>query len=130
MKRNTEIGVCCAFNLNRPREDEFWRGKIYNRTDQLYLKSPGLEVGLTLELNPLLDNLAYVLQSNIGFRIFVLEPHNYPTEDMQPIIIGPNQEAFLSITPRRVVGDIAMLDIDAQSRGCYFFSEPTLIYNK
>lgn len=116
--------------MNRPTEDDFWRGKFYNRSDQLYVKTAGLEVGLTLEINPQLDDLAYVLQSNIGFRVFILESHNYPTEDMMPIIIGPNMEAFLSVTPRRVTGDTAMTDINAESRGCYFFTEPTLIYDK
>lgn len=85
-------------------------------------------MGLTLELNPMMHDVAYVLQSNIAFRVFVLEPHNYATEDMQPIILGPNMEAFLSVIPRKITGDRAMADIDAESRGCFFFEEPTLVY--
>lgn len=127
-KRRTEIGTCCAFNMNRPTEEEFWQGKIYNRSEQLFTKSSGLDMGLTLEIDPMLHDVAYVLQSNIAFRIFVLEAHNYPTEDMQPIILGPNMEAFLSVIPRKITGDSAMTDIDAESRGCFFFEEPTLVY--
>lgn len=126
--RKTEIGWCCAFNMKRPSEKEFWQGMIYNRSDQLYTRSSGLDMGLTLELNPMMHDVAYVLQSNIAFRVFVLEPHNYATEDMQPIILGPNMEAFLSVIPRKITGDRAMADIDAESRGCFFFEEPTLVY--
>lgn len=129
-RRRTEIGKCCAFNMNRPSQEEFWRGKIYNRSDQLYTKSSGLDMGLTLELRPHISDITYVLTSNIAFRVFILEPHNFPTDDMQPIIIGPNYEAFLSVIPRRIVGDRAMSDISAESRGCFFFDEPKLIYDR
>ena len=129
-KRKTDIGWCCAFNMNRPTEVEFWNGKVYNRSDQLYSKTSGVDMGLTVQLHPHLSDLAYVLQSNIAFRIFVLEPHNYPTEDLQPVIVGPNMEAFLNIMPKRIVGDRAMADISAQSRGCFFFDEPTLVYKR
>lgn len=87
-----------------------------------------MEVGLSLEINPNLDEITYVVQSNIGLRVYILEPHNFPTDDMQPIVIGPNMEAFLSIVPRRITGDPSMVDINAESRGCYFFQEPKLIY--
>lgn len=105
-------------------------GKVYNRSDQLFTKSAGLDMGLTVELRPHINDIAYVLQSNIGFRVFILEPHNYPTEDMQPIVIGPNYEAFLSVFPRRITGDKVMTDISAESRGCFFFEEPNLVYDR
>lgn len=124
------MGKCCAFNMNRPTEKEFWNGKIYNRSDQLYIKNAGQEAGLTLEIDPHLHDFMYVLQSNMAVRVFILEPHNYPTEDQQPVVMMPNMEIFLSIIPRRVTGDRTMLDIDAESRGCYFFAEPNLVYSK
>lgn len=127
-KRRTELGYCCAFNMNRPTQEQFWHGEVYNRSNQLYIKTSGMEVGLSLEINPNLEDITYVAQSNIGFRVYVLEPHNFPTEDLQPIVIEPNMETFLSIVPRRITSDPAMVDITADSRGCYFFQEPKLIY--
>ena len=116
--------------MNRPTEREFLQGKIYNISDQLYTRTSGVDMGLTVQLHPHLDDLGYVLQSNIGFRVFVVEPHNFPTEDLQPTIIGPNIESFLNVIPKRIVGDTAMRDIDAENRGCFFFDEPKLIYRR
>lgn len=116
--------------MNRPSEKDFIAGKIYNRSDQLYIKNSGVDMGLTLEIHPHIEDMSYVLNSNIAFRVFVMEPHNYPTEDMQPIIVGPNMEAFLSVIPRRITGDRVMADISAESRGCFFFDEPSLIYDR
>lgn len=116
--------------MKRPSETDFNNGKIYDSTDQLYTRSSGVDMGLTLEMKPHLDEVAYVLQSNVAFRVFILETHNYPTEDMQPIIIGPTFEAFLGVFPKRITGDRSMVDISAESRGCFFHDEPNLIYEK
>lgn len=124
------MGTCCAFNLNRPREVDFVEGKEFNRSHSMYLKSSGPAVGLTVQLDPLLDIEEYLLQSNSGFRVFVTENHNYPSEDMQPIMVEPNTEMFLSLWPKVISGDRTMWDLDANDRGCYFFTEPHLIYSK
>lgn len=129
-RRRTEIGICCAFNQNRPTESEFNQGVRYNHSKQLYIKSPGFENGLSVHLIPHINDSAYSIQSNMGIKVVILETQNFADDNLQPITVTPNLEMFLGIVPRKISGDETMRDVSAEVRGCYFFDEKDLIYKK
>lgn len=135
--RKTHIGRCCAFNYQRPTEEQFWE-MWKNKTTipppiPFYLKGVGIDMGLSVIINNDLTDYAFALNSNIASFIYVFDSLDFPDEESGATvqqILSPGQEMFISLHPQPVVGSDEMRDVPSSSRKCVFKNEERLVYDK
>lgn len=95
----------------------------------LYQASSGYYTGLSVMVDPQLEELAYSVSSNIAPIVFVFDPLDFP-DDISGTIsqryIEPGHEVFVSLFPEKIQGSISMNDVAASARGCVFDNEKNL----
>lgn len=95
----------------------------------MYLASSGYYTGLSILVDPQLEELAYSISSNIAPIVFVFDPLDFP-DDISGTIsqryIEPGHELFVSLFPEKIQGSISMNDVAAEARGCVFHNEKNL----
>ena len=126
----TEVGTCCGFNLVSRTESEIKNAVAFNASQHLYVKYPGFENGLTVELDPHIKEAGLTLQSNVAFRIYISDPLLFGIDSLQSFPIAINREIFYSVMPRMITGDESMKDVGPSVRGCYFVNEQDLVMSK
>lgn len=93
----------------------------------------GLDFGLIVLIDQQIDDYAYTMHSNVGTRIMVYDPRNFPDSTSGAIkekFIGRHEEMFLSIRPMPVNGSVAMKHYSKETRNCVFEDEIALMYKK
>lgn len=99
------------------------------RMTPMHLASSGYYTGLSILVDPQLEELSYSISSNIAPIVFVFDPLDFP-DDISGTIsqryIEPGHELFVSLFPEKIQGSISMNDVAAEARGCVFHNEKNL----
>ncbi|XP_077296666.1 sodium channel protein Nach-like [Arctopsyche grandis] len=109
--RLTSEGYCCAFNYNPKSTNE---GEHKN---PIYSKSPGVSNGLSVVLDPHLDDYVYPIHISQGFNIHVFYTHDYPDPYIGNTVvrfIPVDNSVFVNIAARttRSVPSVKQFSID------------------
>lgn len=95
----------------------------------MFVGSSGHSTGLSVIVDPQLEELAYSISSNIAPLVFVFDPLDFP-DDISGTIsqrcIEPGHELFVSLFPEKIQGSLSMNDVAADARGCVFNNEKNL----
>lgn len=91
-----------------------------------YLSGGGSAIGLSVLIEPHLEDISYSISSNIAPLIFVFDPLDFP-DDVSGALSGryldPGTELYISVIPEKFEGSMSMYDVPSQARGCLFQNE-------
>lgn len=135
--RRTYTGRCCAFNYLRPGASEFRRQNGFNHTvtfpEAAHIMHNGIGFGLDVLIDQQVDDYAFALHSNIGTRILVFSPMNFPDQTSGAIkekFLGVGEEMIMSLEPIPITGSDEIRTYDRLARRCVFDNEIRLTYEK
>lgn len=91
-----------------------------------YLSGGGSAIGLSVLIDPHMDDISYSISSNVAPVIFVFDPQDFP-DDVSGTIseryLDPGNELFISVIPEKFQGSMSMYDVPSRARGCLFQNE-------
>ncbi|XP_063242547.1 sodium channel protein Nach-like [Bacillus rossius redtenbacheri] len=88
----TDAGFCCSFNYHPP-------DKTASRDPLLHVNGAGYLAGVTMLMDPQLEDYYAALFSFYGLQVLVHAPTDYPEISARGIILAPQKEAFLQVPP-------------------------------
>ncbi|XP_003493499.1 sodium channel protein Nach-like [Bombus impatiens] len=122
----TKNGFCCIFNYiaesfgDAPKffkQEEF---KLY------YVGDIGIQNGLTVTMDPLLDDYFYTILPTIGWKVMIFDPYDYPDSgsgSVSDILLGPLTEKYVSLKAVGLYSTDNIRPYSMQKRGCIFPDE-------
>lgn len=135
--RRTYTGRCCAFNYLRPVASEIRRQTAFNHTVTLsegaHILHYGIGFGLDVVIDQQVDDYAFSLHSNIGTRILVFSPLNFPDQTSGAIkekFLGVGEEMIMTLEPIPITGSDEIRAYNRRARRCVFDDEIRLTYEK
>lgn len=93
----------------------------------------GIGFGLDVLIDQQVDDYAFALHSNIGTRILVFSPMNFPDQTSGAIkekFLGVGEEMIMSLEPIPITGSDEIRTYDRLARRCVFDNEIRLTYEK
>ncbi|XP_015594704.1 sodium channel protein Nach [Cephus cinctus] len=125
--RKTQDGYCCTFNYVRVT-DYFGKTKNQHQFDSsaVHPQVIGSSFGLTILLNPELDDYYYQTSFMKGFKILVSKPKDYPDRpsgSLTEIIISPRTEVWLNLEATTLYAVKSIRNYKPQKRKCLFENE-------
>lgn len=116
-------GICCAFNYHALSSE--------NSDEIHHTSSCGAQNGLTLLLNPEIDDYGGASSLFKGFEVFINDVATHPNErSSEKHFIPAQTEATLSITPSATYATEYLLSETIRVRRCYFKAERKLEFFK
>lgn len=135
--RRTHSGRCCAFNYVRPLASELRRQTVDNHgvtlNEGARILQHGVGFGLVVLIDQQVDDYAFALHSNVGTRVLVFAPLNFPDQTSgatKERFLGIGEEMIMCLQPMRITGSDDIRTYDRRSRRCVFDDEIPLIYKK
>ncbi|XP_032686205.1 sodium channel protein Nach-like isoform X2 [Odontomachus brunneus] len=131
--RKTQNGFCCTFNYAR-RNDGFGSAQNDVFTSQHIERSTniGSEYGLSILLNPHLDDSFYKILPMNGFKISVYDPLDYPdatSGNVREILVSPKMETYIDLDAIIFDSTENVQKYDIQERDCLFQTEHSKIFH-
>ncbi|XP_011872444.1 PREDICTED: sodium channel protein Nach-like [Vollenhovia emeryi] len=130
--RKTQDGYCCTFNYARESDDI----PVMNGTlESLYIHQIadlGIERGLTVVMDPLLDDYFSSILPIKGWKVIVFNPTDYPdmtTGGVTEIFATPLSETFVDITTTAFISTEIVHSFSRQKRNCIFSDEDSPMYS-
>ncbi|XP_049835641.1 pickpocket protein 28-like [Schistocerca gregaria] len=105
-RRKTDAGYCCSFNYESVRTN-----------------AAGLLSGLTVLLDPQLEDYQAATFSFYGFQVLVHSPVEFPDVIARGHIVKPSSEAFLQVTAEQTMSTDAVRRLSLQQRQCLYPNE-------
>ncbi|XP_046433667.1 sodium channel protein Nach-like isoform X2 [Neodiprion fabricii] len=127
--RKTQDGYCCTFNYVR-QNDEFIPASDYNKTEYqskvLRAIAPGVATGLTILIEPLLDDYYYTIPPGKGWKIIIFNAEDYPDNPSGGVIeqmISPSTETYLRLEAIVFFTPDEIISYPVRKRKCIFNTE-------
>ncbi|XP_066585154.1 sodium channel protein Nach-like [Prorops nasuta] len=125
--KTTRNGYCCTFNYGR-RDGAFGSAQrdIFASQRVERSKNTGPQFGLSILLNPQLEDYSFSILPSNGFQILIHSSLDYPdatSGSLQEILVSPKTENFVSLEAISVYAIPAVKDYDVLERDCFFSSE-------
>ncbi|XP_076220536.1 sodium channel protein Nach-like isoform X3 [Nomia melanderi] len=123
--RRTHNGFCCTFNYIPG-----YKQKQGNQEVKL-VKRVGLRYGLSVGLNPMLDDYFYSILPITGFKVTIFQPRDYPdvsSGGMSEFLLAPQTRKYVKL---RAVGQTSSHTIRSYplcQRKCLFHDEKRTIF--
>ncbi|XP_049805714.1 pickpocket protein 28-like [Schistocerca nitens] len=105
-RRKTDAGYCCSFNYEGVRTN-----------------AAGLLSGLTVLLDPQLEDYQAATFSFYGFQVLVHSPVEFPDVIARGHVVKPSSEAFLQVTAEQTMSTDAVRRLSLQQRQCLYPNE-------
>ncbi|CAK9830944.1 Sodium channel protein Nach [Anthophora retusa] len=121
----TQNGFCCTFNYITALEDRPKFAKI-PESEVYTVGSVGLFFGLTVSMEPFLDDYSYTIHPTTGWKVMIFDAFDFPDSgsgSVSEVLIGPSSEEFVEL---KVVGAYSTNSIRSypvEKRGCIFADE-------
>ncbi|XP_012234766.2 sodium channel protein Nach-like [Linepithema humile] len=129
--RKTQDGYCCTFNYAR-RNDCFGSAKdVFASQYVERIMNIGSEYGLSVLLNPQLDDYFYKILPINGFKISVYNPMNHPdatSGQVREVLISPKTETFIELDAIMFHTTEDVQKYDIRERNCLFKTEQSKIF--
>ncbi|XP_049863648.1 sodium channel protein Nach-like [Schistocerca gregaria] len=114
--QKSDSGFCCSFNYYPPDVDA-------DTNSYLRVNGAGYLTGLTMLMDPRLEDYYAALFSFYGVQVLVHSPQDYPDISARGLIIAPQKEAFLQITAESTYSTPAVRTLNIDQRQCLFEDE-------
>ncbi|XP_049946953.1 sodium channel protein Nach-like [Schistocerca serialis cubense] len=105
-RQKTDAGYCCSFNYESVRTN-----------------AAGLLSGVTVLLDPQLEDYQAATFSFYGFQVLVHSPVEFPDVIARGHIVKPASEAFLQVTAEQTMSTDAVRRLSLQQRQCLYPNE-------
>lgn len=115
----TYQGFCCSFNVLKPLSLSAVNKVQKTRKTQFF----GPDMGLSVILNPLIEQNAMTSVNSEGMKILINEHNLYPSERSIERMVPHRQESFVEIRPERTGCSSAVNSLPISDRGCVFENE-------
>ncbi|XP_073824107.1 pickpocket protein 11-like [Musca autumnalis] len=124
----TSTGMCCAFNshLNQFIIDK--RTNILTNEHVEYTTSCGSQTGLTVLINPELEDYHLTQRKVTGLKVFIRDAHDFTNTNGLENIITPDTVNYIQITPQQTHSTDYLTSLDLRSRRCYLANERRLFH--
>lgn len=86
----------------------------------------GYPTGLSVLLDPMVDDYYGTFFSGFGFRLLIHSAHNFPDENSETKVVTSTRESFVRINPESTYATNDIRRMDLKWRNCLFGSERTL----
>ncbi|XP_076635476.1 sodium channel protein Nach-like [Colletes latitarsis] len=126
--RKTQDGFCCTFNYAIKKDDRSLNNGVDLRLDPLKVENFGEDQGLSVLLEPLLDDYFYPIFPITGWKVMVFNPHDYPDMNSGGLIeIFVPLETYQNVELDAIVsyGTRNILPYSLEHRKCVFPEEMT-----
>lgn len=116
----TYQGFCCSFNIKKPFKavGKSAKKEIIRKT---HFFGPGR--GLSVILNPLVENNSLTTVNSEGMKILINEFDLFPSEKTIERMLPSQQETYVEIRPERTISSAAISALPISDRGCVFGDE-------
>ncbi|XP_018401441.1 PREDICTED: sodium channel protein Nach-like, partial [Cyphomyrmex costatus] len=124
--RKTQDGYCCTFNYVRESDDILELNHMINPRDQEQVKTLGIRNGLTIVMDPLLDDYFYSILPVKGWKVTVFNPTDYPdmtSGGVTEVIAMPQYETYLDVKATLFNSSQTVIHLPRDKRDCIFADE-------
>uniref|UniRef100_A0A1A9UYA5 Pickpocket protein 19 n=1 Tax=Glossina austeni TaxID=7395 RepID=A0A1A9UYA5_GLOAU len=123
----TLSGQCCSFNYYGEYKNNFPVKIRYQIPKRPYrVTGCGYTTGLTLMLDPMVDDYIANGISGYGFRLVIHDPYNMPDENAETKLVTSSTESFIRISPESTYATENVREMDVNLRNCLFSNERIL----
>ncbi|CAK9807097.1 Sodium channel protein Nach [Anthophora quadrimaculata] len=121
----TQNGFCCTFNYitaleDRPKFTKILESEVYT------VGNVGLHFGLTVSMEPLLDDYSYTIHPMSGWKVMIFDAFDFPDSgsgSVSEILIGPSSEEFVELKAVGAYSTNSIRSYPVEKRGCIFADE-------
>ncbi|XP_028050298.2 sodium channel protein Nach [Monomorium pharaonis] len=124
--RRTQDGYCCTFNYARENDDIPELNDTKNPIDQYKVMDLGIERGLTVVMDPLVNDYFYSVLPITGWKVILFNPTDYPdmtTGGVSEIFGTPLSETFVDVTMTGFLSADVIQSFPKTQRNCIFMNE-------
>ncbi|XP_011313623.1 sodium channel protein Nach-like, partial [Fopius arisanus] len=126
--RKTQNGFCCTFNYAREADDI---PSSADTNDYVKIRSkkigiPGVANGLTVILEPFVEDYLFPFLPTTGWMITIFNPGDYPDNTsggVSEAIVAPSSESFLELDVSSFYSENEIRSVSANRRKCMFTDE-------
>ncbi|KAG5312443.1 NACH protein, partial [Acromyrmex insinuator] len=130
--RKTQDGYCCTFNYVRESDDIPDLNNMIKLTrDQERVETLGIENGLSVLMDPLLDDNFYSILPFRGWKVTVFNPTDYPdmtSGGVTEVFAIPQYETYLNVEATLFSSSQTIINLPRNKRNC-LFSDETVFSN-
>ncbi|KAG5323177.1 NACH protein, partial [Pseudoatta argentina] len=130
--RKTQDGYCCTFNYVRESDDIPELNNMIKLTrDQERVENLGIEHGLSVIMDPLLDDNFYSILPIKGWKVTVFNPTDYPdttSGSVTEVFAMPEYETYLNVEATLFTSSQTIINLPRNKRKC-IFSDETVFSN-
>lgn len=127
-KIETSYGQCCSFNYKGLKKILTKRTDYVANNHVEYITSCGFKTGLSILLDPQLEDYQASLTLTPGFQILIHEAHDFPDTAAMKRIIRPSTFNKLHVLPQQTYATSYIARESLKRRKCYLPSERKLYY--
>ncbi|XP_070517513.1 sodium channel protein Nach-like [Cardiocondyla obscurior] len=123
--RKTQDGFCCTFNYARESDDILDMAYAI-QPDVHQVMDLGIERGLTVVMDPLLDDYFYSILPTVGWKVLVFNPTDFPdmtSGGVTEVLAMPLTETFLDVSATAFVSTKSVESFPREKRNCIFSDE-------
>ncbi|XP_077258876.1 sodium channel protein Nach [Temnothorax americanus] len=131
--RKTQDGYCCTFNYARESDDILELPDVIEPISVHHVDDLGIERGLTVVMDPLLDDYFYSILPIVGWKVLVFSPTDYPdmtSGGVTEILAMPLSETYLDVTATAFISTQIIRNFPREKRNCIFDDEETMYKEK
>ncbi|XP_071629455.1 sodium channel protein Nach isoform X2 [Temnothorax longispinosus] len=131
--RKTQDGYCCTFNYARESDDILELPDVIESIPVHHVDDLGIERGLTVVMDPLLDDYFYSILPIVGWKVLVFNPTDYPdmtSGGVTELLAMPLSETYVDVTTTAFVSTQIIRDFPREKRNCIFDDEETMYKEK
>lgn len=124
----TSYGTCCSFNSLLLTENTNKRTDFEANDDVEYTTSCGPETGLTVLLNPDLEDYHLASRKVAGMQVYVQDAYDFTDSNALQSLITPKSVNYIGIKPQQTRATDYITSLDLRSRRCYLPKERKLFH--
>ncbi|CAK9800136.1 Sodium channel protein Nach [Anthophora plagiata] len=121
----TQNGFCCTFNYVTKLEDRPKFTKI-REPEVRMAGNVGLYFGLTVSMEPLLDDYSYSIHPMNGWKVMIFNPFDFPDSNsgsVSEVLVRPSSEEFVELKAVGMYSTNSIRSYSIEKRGCIFPDE-------
>uniref|UniRef100_A0A1I8PF91 Sodium channel protein Nach n=1 Tax=Stomoxys calcitrans TaxID=35570 RepID=A0A1I8PF91_STOCA len=124
----TSQGNCCSFNKLVLKSNANKRTDFITNENVEYTTSCGPQTGLTVLLNPELEDYHLAARKTPGMKVFIQDAYDFTPKYALHSVITPKSVNYLSITPQQTRASDYIASLKLHVRRCYLPQERKLFH--
>ncbi|CAK9806122.1 Sodium channel protein Nach [Anthophora quadrimaculata] len=124
--RKTQDGFCCTFNYAVKGDDTPLNNGINHRMEPMKVEKLTEDGGLTVLLEPFLDDYFYPIFPSAGWKVTIFNPFDYPDMTSGGVfetLVSPKMHRSVEIQAIMFYSSRSILSFPVEKRDCVFADE-------